>query len=260
MPANSVFPVLRGVSSGNLPVAPVGTKNPVLTHYLSQPVRRQLDWKETPNGVRIRKPLDGAFAVQAGFVQTRGETAQTPCTRCAKGKGVWKSCVVGDKIGQPRPSSEVCANCLFAKSWTCSQRMCPSSGPICGRLVANSKSCSGVSAATRASGASSADVPGSSTSKDQRGRSMTRNTARRRPQTPSRPRTSAAVDLTSPASVKSDNPVVEFPLSANTFNNLPFLKRALSDMESHVGKIRRRVRQLEQAERGGNPGNPWDLL
>lgn len=89
---------------------------------------------------------------------------------------------------------------------------------------------------------------------------MTRNTARRRPQTPSRPRIRAAVDLTSPASVKSDTPVVEFPLSANTFNNLPFLKRALSNMESHVGKIRRRIRQLEQAERGGNPGNPWDLL
>ena len=89
---------------------------------------------------------------------------------------------------------------------------------------------------------------------------MTRNTARRRRQTPSRPRTRVAVDLTSPASVKSDTPVVEFPLSANTFNNLPFLKRALSDMEGHVGKIRRRIRQLEQAERGGNPGNPWDLL
>ncbi|BCS19909.1 DUF3716 domain-containing protein [Aspergillus puulaauensis] len=257
-----VFSVLRGVSSGDLPVAPLGTKNPVLKHYLSRPVRRQLDWKEKPNGAPIRKPLDGVLAVQAGFIQTRGEIAETPCTSCSKGKGIWKSCVVGERIGQPKPSSEVCGNCLFSKNWTCSQRL---------------------SAGTRISDASSADCSGSSTLKDQRGRTMSRNTTEKRAQTPLLRRTTTAVDLTSPdqsrgtsASVKNDTPifrfrhlpdpmimpedVVEFPLSAKTFNNLPVLKRALSDMEEHVGKIKRRIRQLEQLEMGYNPGNPWDSL
>lgn len=54
--------------------------------------------------------------------------------------------------------------------------------------------------------------------------------------------------------------VVEFPLSAKTFNNLPVLKRALSDMEEHVGKVKRRIRQLEQLEMGYKPENPWDSL
>lgn len=54
--------------------------------------------------------------------------------------------------------------------------------------------------------------------------------------------------------------VVEFPLSVKTFNNLPVLKRALSDMEDHAGKIKRRIGQLEQLEMGYNPGNPWDAL
>lgn len=142
-PANYVSPVLRGVSSGDLPVAPLGTKNPVLKHYLSRPVRRQLDWKEKPNGAPIRKPLDGVLAVQAGFIQTRGEIAETPCTSCSKGKGIWKSCVVGDRIGQPKPSSEVCGNCLFSKSWTCSQRMYLSDGAIYVSLTTNSCSVQG---------------------------------------------------------------------------------------------------------------------
>lgn len=142
-PANYVFPVLRGVSSGDLPVAPLGTKNPVLKHYLSRPVRRQLDWKEKPNGAPIRKPLDGVLAVQAGFIQTRGEIAETPCTSCSKGKGIWKSCVVGDRIGQPKPSSEVCGNCLFSKSWTCSQRMSLSRGARGGCFITNFSSAQG---------------------------------------------------------------------------------------------------------------------
>lgn len=54
--------------------------------------------------------------------------------------------------------------------------------------------------------------------------------------------------------------VVEFPLSAKTFSNLPVLKRALSDMEGHVGKIIMRIRQLEKMQMGYNSGNPWDSL
>lgn len=122
-PTDSVFPVLNGVTSGDLPVAPLGTKNPVLKHYLSRPVRRHLDWKEKANGTAIRKPLDGVLAIQAGFIQTRGDIAEMPCTSCSKGDGVWKTCVVGNKIRHSKPSNEVCANCLFSRSWTCSQRI-----------------------------------------------------------------------------------------------------------------------------------------
>ncbi|OJI99254.1 hypothetical protein ASPVEDRAFT_26078 [Aspergillus versicolor CBS 583.65] len=253
--AGSVFPVLHGVTSGDLPAAPLGTKNPVLKHYLSRPVRRHLDWKEKANGTAIRKPLDGVLAIQAGFIQTRGEIAQAACTSCSKGKGVWKTCVVGNKIGRSKPSNEVCANCLFSKSWACSQP----------------------------SGTSDAEPSGSSTSKDPRGRTIARNSSGRRAQTPFPRRTATAVDLTSPdlsrqnsASVQNDTPifqgrslpdpmilpeaVVEFPLSATTFNNLPVLKRALSDMGGHIGKIKMRIRQLERMQMGYNSGNPWDSL
>ncbi|KAL4797881.1 hypothetical protein BDV19DRAFT_386915 [Aspergillus venezuelensis] len=84
---------VAGVSTDDLPIPPLDTNNAAINHYLDLPIMRVLDWRVDCNGVPKRKHLHNTRSLSAAFVQTRGEVAETPCISCARGKGLWQTCV-----------------------------------------------------------------------------------------------------------------------------------------------------------------------
>lgn len=65
----------------------------------------------------------------------------------------------------------------------------------------------------------------------------------------------------SPGTSRLDGSILPFPLGPETIDDLPFLRRAVTEMEMHLGTLRRRVRQLEDRERMRDSSiNPWELV
>ncbi|GLA44193.1 hypothetical protein AnigIFM63309_002629 [Aspergillus niger] len=65
----------------------------------------------------------------------------------------------------------------------------------------------------------------------------------------------------SPGTSRLDGSILPFPLGPETIDDLPFLRQAVTEMEMHLGTLRRRVRQLEDRERVKNNSiNPWELV
>lgn len=114
--------LVAGITLDDLPIAPLGTLNPVMMYYLDFPVKRKLDWSTDENGNPKRRNLKDAGSLIAGFVQTRGELAETPCNWCSQGKGVWERCVIGSDVQDGKPMSEACANCRFSRRVGCTFR------------------------------------------------------------------------------------------------------------------------------------------
>ncbi|KAL2851628.1 hypothetical protein BJY01DRAFT_209031 [Aspergillus pseudoustus] len=73
----------------------------------------------------MRRELSNTRTLVAGYVQTRGQIAENPCTFCAQGKGIWKQCVVGFDAREDKPMTEACANCRFSQRSLCSLRFSP---------------------------------------------------------------------------------------------------------------------------------------
>ncbi|GLA92940.1 hypothetical protein AtubIFM57143_009919 [Aspergillus tubingensis] len=72
---------------------------------------------------------------------------------------------------------------------------------------------------------------------------------------------SSEVSTYSPGTSRLDGSILPFPLGPETIDDLPFLRRALTEMEMHLGTLRRRVRQLEDRERMRDRSiNPWELV
>ncbi|PYH31182.1 DUF3716 domain-containing protein [Aspergillus neoniger CBS 115656] len=69
------------------------------------------------------------------------------------------------------------------------------------------------------------------------------------------------VSTSSPGTSRLDGSILPFPLGPETIDDSPFLRRALTEMEMHLGTLRRRVRQLEDRERMRDSSiNPWELV
>jgi hypothetical protein len=116
---------VAGVSA-DLPDAPFEATQPVLNYYKRLPVLRKLDWREDDNGQPIRRELANTRTLIAGYVQTRGRLAETPCTFCTQGKGIWQECVIGSDTQDERPMTKACANCRFSGRSACNLReYCP---------------------------------------------------------------------------------------------------------------------------------------
>ncbi|GAA90971.1 hypothetical protein AKAW_09085 [Aspergillus luchuensis IFO 4308] len=72
---------------------------------------------------------------------------------------------------------------------------------------------------------------------------------------------SSEVSTYSPGTSRLDGSILPFPLGPETIDDLPFLRRAVTEMEMHLGTLRRRVRQLEDRERMRDSSiNPWELV
>jgi hypothetical protein len=96
-------------------VAPFETTQPAVNYYKELPVVRKLDWRVDDRGQPMRRELSNTRTLVAGYVQTRGQIAETPCTFCAQGKGVWRQCVVGSDAQEEKPMTQACANCRFSQ-------------------------------------------------------------------------------------------------------------------------------------------------
>ncbi|KAL4787176.1 hypothetical protein BJX76DRAFT_354364 [Aspergillus varians] len=81
----SPIPEFPGVTADDLPIAPFETTNPILVHYLDLPLMSNLDWRLDETGNPKRRDLGDTRALIAGFVQTRGQLAETPCASCTQG-------------------------------------------------------------------------------------------------------------------------------------------------------------------------------
>lgn len=114
--------LVAGITLDDLPIVPLATSNPIMMYYLDFPVKRQLDWSMDENGNPKRRHLGGTRSLIAGLVQTRGELAETPCSWCSRGKGVWQTCVIGSDVQDGKPMSEACANCRFSCRADCTSR------------------------------------------------------------------------------------------------------------------------------------------
>lgn len=91
-------------------------------YYLDFPVKKKLDWSMDESGNPKRRHLGDTGSLIAGLVQTRGEVAETPCSWCSRGKGVWQTCVIGSDVQDGKPMSEACANCRFSRRVGCTFR------------------------------------------------------------------------------------------------------------------------------------------
>jgi len=109
----------------DLPEAPDGTTQPAVNYYMELPVVRKLDWRTDAHGQAMRRELSNTRTLVAGYVQTRGQIAENPCTFCAQAKGVWQHCVVGSDAREDKPMTEACANCRFSQRSLCSLRENP---------------------------------------------------------------------------------------------------------------------------------------
>jgi hypothetical protein len=115
------FGAVAGVSD-DLPDAPFEATQPILNYYKRLPVLRKLDWREDDNGQPIRRELSNTRTLIAGYVQTRGQLAEAPCTFCTQGKGIWQACVIGSDTQDERPMTRACANCRFSRRSACNLR------------------------------------------------------------------------------------------------------------------------------------------
>ncbi|KAL3444934.1 hypothetical protein BJX65DRAFT_310306 [Aspergillus insuetus] len=208
--------------SDDLPDAPFEATQPVLNYYKRLPVLRKLDWRKDDNGQPIRRELANTGTLIAGYVQTRGQLAETPCTFCTQGKGIWQACIIGSDTQDGKPMTKACANCRFSRRSTCNLR----------------------------SGSSSSQSPTPRIVELEDGDDTSLGTKRtifeaKGPKTPSR----------------HDGKVIPFPLDPATIGNLPLLKQATQDLAAHLGVVKARINQLEEEERRGkSTRNPWDLV
>ncbi|KAL4812763.1 hypothetical protein BDW67DRAFT_188338 [Aspergillus spinulosporus] len=260
---------------------------------------RNLDWRENNTGEPERKPLENTRQLQAAFAQTHGDLARTPCAPCTSGKGPWKTCVAREylPIGHKKPTDRNCANCLFDNREDCclglaeasaSSRMRRSSAPSPNTPthdyeLRNRTPCA-LSSKRRKSQSNASD--GESPAKVKRGRQRhTKAIDQSQPwpgsaSPPSfpiiyadggNPKEDSAMDrhpktklfrsITAP---DEDGAELPFPLGADSWDNLPRLRRACSEMEHHVNVAKMRIWQLEHGKKGRpedhNTVNPWDAL
>ncbi|CEL08827.1 hypothetical protein ASPCAL11972 [Aspergillus calidoustus] len=207
--------------SADLPDAPFEATQPVLNYYKRLPVLRKLDWREDDNGQPIRRELANTRTLIAGYVQTRGQLAETPCTFCTQGKGIWQECVIGSDTQDERPMTKACANCRFSGRSACNLR----------------------------SGSSSSQSPAPRIVELEDGDDTSLGTKRTKfkaegSRTPSR----------------HDGKVIPFPLDPGTIGNLPLLKQAAEDLAAHLAVVKARINQLDEEKRKKTTRNPWDLV
>ncbi|KAL3432011.1 hypothetical protein BDV09DRAFT_198194 [Aspergillus tetrazonus] len=296
--------ILSGITGKDLPIVPSGIKDSVLKYYVglcnaSAPLTiRNLDWRENNAGEPERKPLDNTRQLQAAFAQTRGSLALTPCAPCASGKGPWKTCVMREylPIGEKKPTDRDCANCLFDDRQDCciglaeastSSRMRRSSAPSpkspTHDYELRSRTPCVLSSKRRKCQPNASE--GALPARIKRARlrhSKATNQSRRRPESasPGSPPSNSPNDGNNRVDAKDchhktelfrsttapdeNGAVLSFPLGAESWDNLPRLRQACSEMEHHLNIAKVRKWQLEQGKKGDrkneNSDNPWDAL
>ncbi|RAK88327.1 hypothetical protein BO79DRAFT_228874 [Aspergillus costaricaensis CBS 115574] len=281
--------LLPGLTHNDLPH--LGTRpSSSMLEYHQLPILRHLEWRtdETTNEP-LRRPLKDVVSLTAAFAQTRGCEPPEPCLHCREGKGVWKTCVVGFDTREGMSAHGACAACRFSRRG-CSfnvqveepepetpVRIKDEVGSEAGLTTPPPSASRGYSTTAVASGRGGG-----------RGRGRGRRFVRSRPYN-LRPRvttptpTGSEMGFTSrdgegdsgpmikserndmltssPDTSRLDGSILPFPLGPETIDDLPFLRRALTEMEMHLGTLRRRVRQLEERERMRDDGiNPWELV
>ncbi|RAH57920.1 hypothetical protein BO85DRAFT_487745 [Aspergillus piperis CBS 112811] len=272
--------LLPGLTHNDLPL--LGTRpSSSMLEYDQLPILRHLEWRIDENSNEpLRRPLKDVVSLTAAFAQTRGCEALEPCIHCREGKGVWKTCVVGFDTREGMSAHGACAACRFNV-----QAEEPET-PIrvkdeAGLATPPSSASRGYSATATAAGRSGSGGRG-------RGRGR-RFVVRSRPYN-LRPRAttptpsgsdmgytsrddeerelgpmikseSSEVSTYSSGTSRLDGRILPFPLGPETIDDLPFLRRAVTEMEMHLGTLRRRVRQLEDRERMRDSSmNPWELV
>ncbi|OJI99337.1 hypothetical protein ASPVEDRAFT_80948 [Aspergillus versicolor CBS 583.65] len=245
-----------GITLDDLPIAPLGTSNPIMMYYLDFPVKRKLDWSTDENGNPKRRNLKDAGSLIAGFVQTRGELAETPCNWCSQGKGVWERCVIGSDVQDGKPMSEACANCRFSRR------------PDCTFRTSYDREESLETDSVADYGAQAYQSPFlTPPSRNQRRAPFLdlRLQSRRVVELPDDNTLNTALETETKTSLRApsrhDGKVIPFPLDPKSINDLPLLKQASRDLAAHLAVVDKRIRQLEEEEKKRKKaGNPWDLL
>ncbi|PYH73309.1 DUF3716 domain-containing protein [Aspergillus vadensis CBS 113365] len=283
--------LLPGLTHNDLPL--LGTRpSSSMLEYHQLPILRHLEWRidETTNEP-LRRPVKDVVSLTAAYAQTRGCEPPEPCLHCREGKSVWKTCVVGFDTREGMSAHGACAACRFSRRG-CSFNMQveepetpvrvkdedgadeiglttpPPSGSR-GYLitaVAAGRSRGGGRGGGRARGRRfirsrpynlrprvTTPTPSGSdmgyTSRDEERDSNREIKSERR----------EAVAY-SPGTSRLDGSILPFPLGPETIDDLPFLRRAVTEMEMHLGTLRR-VRQLEDRERMRDTSiNPWELV
>ncbi|OJI80877.1 hypothetical protein ABZX51_010918 [Aspergillus tubingensis] len=283
--------LLPGLTHTDLPL--LGPRpSPSMLEYHQLPIVRPLEWRidETTNEP-LRRPLKDVVSLTAAFAQTRGCEPPEPCIHCREGKSVWKTCVVGFDTREGMSAHGACAACRFSRRG-CSfnvqveelepetpVRVKDEDGAEVGLTTPPPSASRGYSTTAVASGRGRGGG---------RARGRGRRSTRQRPYN-LRPRvttpTPSGIDVgytsrdeerdmrpiikserndmltSSPGTSRLDGSILPFPLGPETIDDLPFLRRAVTEMEMHLGTLRRRVRQLEDRERMRDSSiNPWELV
>ncbi|KAL4761050.1 uncharacterized protein BDW70DRAFT_160202 [Aspergillus foveolatus] len=83
----SIYPILPGITAGNLQIPPPGTTSKTIRFYLLCLVLRRLDWHmlhaPTPATPESKRWVGDTADLDAAFVQTRGIIAKRPCAGCS---------------------------------------------------------------------------------------------------------------------------------------------------------------------------------
>ncbi|EHA20252.1 hypothetical protein ASPNIDRAFT_45904 [Aspergillus niger ATCC 1015] len=285
---------LPGITYDDLPLLGARPSSSML-EYHQLPVLRHLDWRiDDETGEPLRRPLKDVVSLTAAFAQTRGCEPLEPYVHCRVGKSVWKTCVVGFDTREGMGVHGACAACRFSRRG-CSLNTQLEEPETPSRVKDEIENEGGAGAGPMTPPPSGsrrylAAVPVAAASRG-RGRGGSRRRGSRfirqrpynlRPRiatpTPSRSDMgynshlergserrikSEKSDLltSSPGTSRLDGSILPFPLGPETIDDLPFLRQAVTEMEMHLGILRRRVRQLEDRERVRNNSiDPWELV
>ncbi|RDW79224.1 DUF3716 domain-containing protein [Aspergillus mulundensis] len=242
---------LENLTHGDLPLASGDTEDPVVNHYRSLKIRRNLDWRNEK-----RQALPDGCKLQAAFAHTRGDEAPAPCLPCKDGKGPWNTCIAREHLGFAKwvPTDEACANCFFDERETeCSHACAP--GPA--------RDSSTPSKRRTRSGANPERQP----------------RPPRRTRKPQKTQTATGVDgdaenkgdgerhtptagTSRPTAIRDEEiSDLESLLPASAYDDLPRLKRKRSDLMKMTFAVHGRITELE-IERGKKVGRrngegPW---
>ncbi|BCR96878.1 DUF3716 domain-containing protein [Aspergillus luchuensis] len=280
--------LLPGLTHNDLPLLGPRPSSSML-EYHQLPIFRHLEWRidETTNEP-LRRPLKDVVSLTAAFAQTRGCEALEPCIHCREEKGVWKTCVVGFDTREGMSAHGACAACRFSRRG-CSFNVQVEEPETPIRVKDEAGLATPPSSASRGYSATAVATAGRGGGRGRaRGRGR-RFVVRSRPYN-LRPRAttpmpsgsdigytgrddeerelgpmikseSSEVSTYSPGTSRLDGSILPFPLGPETIDDLPFLRRAVTEMEMHLGTLRRRVRQLEDRERMRDSSiNPWELV